>query len=80
MGELANLPSEDSIAKMIRGEPGGIPDVLFATAFRALLISIPFFVLKIEAKKVLYGSLAASGIISLLIVGKILVEGSPKKT
>lgn len=77
-GELSNLPSEDSIAKMIRGEPGGIPDALFSTVFRALLISIPFFVLKIEPKKVLYGSLAASGIISLLIAGKILAEGTPK--
>ena len=66
---LGELPSEVASKKLLRGEPGAIPDLLWSTLERAFLISVPFFFLKIPPWKVAVGAMAASTVITLSVIG-----------
>jgi len=69
--EVGTLPSEISVQKLMKGEPGSLIDVIGMTAARAFFIALPFFFLKIEPWKVAVGALSASTIITAFVALKV---------
>lgn len=66
---MEDLPSEAIMKRLVSGDLGALPDAAIFTVARAALISIPFVILKVEPKKVIWGSILAS----LLIEGFVWV-------
>lgn len=65
---LGALPSEESVRKLLEGDPAALGKVFASTLGRALIIGVPLAILKIEPWKVLVGALSASTLITLLVV------------
>ena len=78
-GSLGTLPSEEAARRLVKGEPGALSAVLGATLIRAAIISLPFFLLKIEPRKVLLGSAASSALITSFVIWRVSVSPEVEK-
>jgi hypothetical protein len=73
---VEDLPSEAIMKRLVAGDWGALPDAAIFTAARAILISVPFVILKVEPKKVIWGSLLASLLIEGFVWVTVLNEGA----
>jgi len=74
MRTLGTLPSEAAVIKLVSGKPGGVVEVASATLGRAVLISIPFFVIGVPPKDVVLGAMSASSLITAFVIVKTYAE------
>jgi len=68
---LGTLPSEEAVRRMVRGEPGGIGEVVGLTLARSVMIMFPFLLLRVETWKAMGGAVLASALITTFVTIKV---------